>query len=53
MMYTGDSGVYTFTFPLEKNPECPVCGTVSIILEFSQEATLKELVQELIDKKQL
>jgi ubiquitin-activating enzyme E1 C len=52
-MYTGDSSVYTYTFPLEKNPECPVCGTVSITLNCSPEATLKELIQELIDKKQL
>ena len=53
MMYTGDSSIYTYTFPLEKNPECPVCGTLSITLEFPRETTLKECIQQLIDKKQL
>lgn len=26
MMYTGNEGVYTYTFEHEKRPECPVCG---------------------------
>ena len=53
MMYTGDSGVYTYTFPLEKNPECAVCGITTINLEFTPETTLNECIQYLIDNKQL
>lgn len=26
MMYTGNEGVYTYTFQHEQRPECPVCG---------------------------
>lgn len=26
MMYTGNEGVYTYTFEHEKREECPVCG---------------------------
>ena len=53
MMYTGDSSIYTYTFPLEKNPECAVCGTISITLQFSPEMTLEDCIQDLIDNKQL
>ena len=53
MMYTGDAGVYTYTFPLEKNESCQVCGTATIKVDFDSSATLQELIDSLMDRQEL
>jgi ubiquitin-activating enzyme E1 C len=44
MMYNGGEGLYTSTVNYEKNPNCLVCGTQGVPLDFSREATLQELI---------
>lgn len=53
MMYTGDSGVYGYTFPLEKNEACQVCGTLAIKIEFDSSATLSEFIVSLMERNEL
>ncbi len=50
MMYTGDSGVYTYTFELGKNEQCQVCGSSCLKLEFDENKTLLELIEYLIER---
>eukprot|EP00029_Vermamoeba_vermiformis_P003971 TRINITY_DN14506_c0_g1_i1.p1 TRINITY_DN14506_c0_g1~~TRINITY_DN14506_c0_g1_i1.p1 ORF type:complete len:438 (-),score=174.41 TRINITY_DN14506_c0_g1_i1:96-1409(-) len=47
MMYNGQQSVYTYTFNFEKKKHCPVCGGEPLSLEFSGEATLNDLKEEL------
>lgn len=44
MQYTGDAGVYTFTFEHEKKDDCPVCGNLPKDLSLDRQQTLEELV---------
>lgn len=52
-MYTGDAGVYTYTFQFEKNESCQVCGVSSIKVDFDPDATLQDLIDALMDMRQL
>ncbi len=52
MMYMGDQGVYSFTFPLEKKPSCPVCGTENFKISFSKEKTLQDLIDLLMESSE-
>lgn len=45
MQYTGDAGVYTFTFEHQKKDDCPVCGNLPKDLSVNPEQTLQELVE--------
>ncbi|ORZ23426.1 hypothetical protein BCR42DRAFT_458760 [Absidia repens] len=45
MMYTGNDGVYTFTFQHQKKPECPVCGSDSLNAELDPKMSLTELIE--------
>jgi ubiquitin-activating enzyme E1 C len=54
MMYTGDSGVYTYTFSLDRKPDCPVCGTAQALeLEMGWDRTLEDLLNLLMDRTDL
>lgn len=50
MMYTGNDGVYTFTFEHQKKPECPVCGNASMTASFDPEMKLEDLIEWLQEK---
>ena len=47
MMFTGDDSLYTFTFELEKKPECPVCGGESVELEAQGSSSLEDFIEQL------
>lgn len=49
MMYTGDEGIYSYTFELEKNPDCAVCGTAVVKLAMNRQNTLQDLIDALIE----
>ncbi|CAG8765007.1 9149_t:CDS:2, partial [Acaulospora colombiana] len=53
MMYTGNEGVYTYTFEHEKKPDCPVCGNQSIPLEVRKDITVEEFIQLLQEKPEI
>ncbi|KAF7723487.1 hypothetical protein EC973_001998 [Apophysomyces ossiformis] len=50
MMYTGNDGIYTYTFEHQKKPECPVCGNMSSTAELNPNMTLEELIDWLKEK---
>lgn len=45
-MYTGNEGVYTYTFEHQKRPDCPVCGGEARVFPIKRTA----LVQDVLDK---
>ena len=45
MLYTGDSGVYTYTFEHQMKDDCPVCGNLPKDLSVDPKTTLGELVE--------
>ncbi|KAL8406334.1 hypothetical protein RB596_004980 [Gaeumannomyces avenae] len=47
MMYSGDDGVYTYTFKHERKEDCPVCGNEARPLRVDASWTLSELVDHL------
>lgn len=47
MMYSGDEGVYTYTFEHEQKPDCPVCGNVARNLTVNPNMTLDDFIQSL------
>lgn len=51
MMYTGDEGVYTFTFEHQRKPDCPVCGenAVAKVLRVDPGQTLQEFLDSLAE----
>lgn len=49
MAYNGTEGVYTNTFEFLQNPQCPVCGTESVVLKVDPNITLQDLINELIE----
>jgi ubiquitin-activating enzyme E1 C len=53
MMYTGDAGIYTYTFEHEKKPDCPVCGNQAIKLTIVATATLQYLIDQLLERSDL
>ncbi|KAL4210653.1 hypothetical protein AB4K20DRAFT_1901708 [Rhizopus microsporus] len=50
MMYTGDAGVYTYTFEHQKKPECPVCGNESKTAELDKDITVNQLIEYLAER---
>ncbi|KAI8351445.1 hypothetical protein EDC96DRAFT_518621 [Choanephora cucurbitarum] len=50
MMYTGDAGIYTYTFEHQKKPECPVCGSEISTAELKPNMTVEELIEWLGEK---
>ena len=50
MMYSGDEGVYTYTFENEKKDDCPVCGNMARDLPVNPEITLQEFLENLGDR---
>lgn len=50
MMYSGNDGVYTYTFQHQKKDDCPVCGQSTTRLEFRGDKTLEELMDYLKEK---
>ncbi|KAI9353609.1 hypothetical protein BDR26DRAFT_907205 [Obelidium mucronatum] len=51
MMYVGDSSLYTYTFPLEKKDDCPVCGTESLKISIPKTWKLSDLVESLLERQ--
>jgi ubiquitin-activating enzyme E1 C len=47
MMYSGDEGIYTYTFEHLQKPDCPVCGHQAKKLDVSRNMTLGELIETL------
>lgn len=47
MMYSGNDGIYTYTFKHEKKDDCPVCGVVPRNLEVDPNLTLEEFIDSL------
>ncbi|TKA73176.1 hypothetical protein B0A55_07396 [Friedmanniomyces simplex] len=50
MLYTGDSGVYTYTFEHQKKSDCPVCGNRPKDMTLDPDSTLEELVESLAER---
>jgi NEDD8-activating enzyme E1 len=50
MQYTGDVGIYTFTFEHQKKDDCPVCGDEPKDLQANPESTLGELVESFAER---
>ncbi|PBP27292.1 putative NEDD8-activating enzyme E1 catalytic subunit [Diplocarpon rosae] len=47
MMYSGNEGIYTYTFKHEKKDDCPVCGNLARDLEVDPNFTLQEFIDSL------
>ena len=47
MMYSGNEGIYTYTFKHEKKEDCPVCGSVAKNLDVDPNWTLQEFIDSL------
>ena len=47
MMYSGDEGVYTYTFETEQKPDCPVCGNLAKDVTVNPDMTLQEFLDTL------
>ena len=50
MMYTGDDGIYTYTFEYAKKDDCPVCGNLAKNLEVDPDSTLQDLIDSLAER---
>ena len=53
MMYTGDSntsGLYTYTFTVEKKEDCPVCGNLAQSITIDPSMTLEEFIVGLAER---
>lgn len=49
MMYSGDEGIYTYTFEHLKKPDCPVCGNLPKNMAINPNTTLQELIEKLAE----
>lgn len=47
MMYSGNEGIYTYTFKHEKKDDCPVCGNLARNLKVDPNLTLQEFIDSL------
>ncbi|RDW85051.1 NEDD8-activating enzyme E1 catalytic subunit-like protein [Coleophoma cylindrospora] len=47
MMYSGNEGIYTYTFKHEQKEDCPVCGQKAKDLTVDPEWTLQEFIESL------
>ena len=50
MMYSGDDGIYTYTFEYMKKDDCPVCGNLAKSIEINPESTLQEFLENLAER---
>ncbi|TAQ89722.1 hypothetical protein B7494_g1951 [Chlorociboria aeruginascens] len=50
MQYSGDAGIYTYTFMHEKKDDCPVCGNLAQKLDVDPNFTLQEFIESLAAK---
>jgi len=50
MMYSGDEGVYTYTFEHLKKSDCPVCGNLAKKLQLNPTMTLRELIESFAER---
>jgi ubiquitin-activating enzyme E1 C len=50
MLYTGDAGIYTYTFEHQKKDDCPVCGEEPKDLHVNPDSTLGELVESFAER---
>ena len=46
-MYSGDEGVYTYTFETEQKPDCPVCGNLAKTIHVPLDFTLQQFLDSL------
>ena len=51
-MYVGDSGIYGYTFRLDRKPDCQVCGTESLKLSIKSSMTLQEFIESLVERRE-
>lgn len=47
MMYSGNEGIYTYTFKHEKKDDCPVCGNAARNLDVDPNWILQELIESM------
>ncbi|KAK9900867.1 hypothetical protein P389DRAFT_157380 [Cystobasidium minutum MCA 4210] len=47
MTYSGTTAPYTYTFQLERQPHCPVCGGETIDMQASASQTLQDFLEDL------
>jgi ubiquitin-activating enzyme E1 C len=52
-MYTGNKGVYTHTFQLDKKEHCPVCDQSAIEVSFAKDWTLQRVIDSLKERAEL
>ncbi|KAG6814501.1 hypothetical protein H0H92_000026 [Tricholoma furcatifolium] len=52
-MLIGTDGVYSYTFEHEKRDDCPVCGGESLELTISQDSTVEQLIELLVEKQDI
>ncbi len=52
MMYSGDEGVYTYTFEHEQKPDCPVCGNLARNLSVDPNSTLQDFIDSLAERSE-
>lgn len=45
--YSGTTAPYTYTFQLERQPHCPVCGGETIDMQASASQTLQDFLEDL------
>jgi ubiquitin-activating enzyme E1 C len=50
MMYSGDEGIYTYTFSVDKKDDCPVCGNLPRSLNVNPNMTLQEFIDSLAER---
>ena len=50
MMYTGNEGIYTYTFQHQKKPECPVCGQIASSIQIDKSMKLEELIEQVKER---
>ena len=53
MMYTGDAGVYTYTFEHQKKDDCPVCGNLPRPIDIDREMTLEAFIAGLAERAEV
>jgi ubiquitin-activating enzyme E1 C len=50
MMYSGDEGIYTYTFEHLRKDDCPVCGNLPKKLDVNPNITLGDLIEILAER---
>lgn len=50
MLYTGDSGIYTYTFEHQRKDDCPACGNLPKDMVVDPQSTLGDLVESFAER---